>query len=302
GLCACPAEFFGDHCEKERVQFHAHNGLCLLRESNTALCKGLVLAASLNDREYCNSAQDCTTWDTVKRMVGIMWEAELGDIIVDSIAVLFCLLAIPLRWPEDGQSKSKHVGKYLFLAGLVCFVADVALESVLVHFVGGAADVVAELEGAFCFSRGDASRSLVLLEDLAGTIATFAWVNIALAIVGGSCDVIQAFMDTNPGLIAVVLTVVAAVSELVLGLSNFFMNTNEFVSIIKEIELATLGLAEMEEGHACYMRHPQLDELLPAEAVGVEWIHPGLTVVMPAVLAFMSFLCAICIACLRAPS
>eukprot|EP00913_Durusdinium_trenchii_P016098 g15131.t1 len=274
--------------EFERVQY-VNGGLCLQSASRPAICKGLVIAASSEDREFCSPEQDCEVWDRVKYMLGIMYEAELGDIIIDSLAICFCLAALCLK--HKGQR-----GKYILLATFVSFMADIALEVLLADSVGGAKDVVAELEEAVCISpQGDFYNSLVILKDLANTIATLAWVNVGIAILGGLSEVLQTFMDACGKKVlertAVGLVVAASVFELGLGCISFGFNTLEFIAVVKDIEVAALGLQTMEDdyGHMCYVRNP---DLTPATAQGVMWIQPGLIMVMPSVVVCCFFLAA----------
>ncbi|CAK9098795.1 Uncharacterized protein SCF082_LOCUS46286 [Durusdinium trenchii] len=269
GLCHCTSEFFGDNCLQERVQY-VNGGLCLQSASRPAICKGLVIAASSEDREFCSPEQDCEVWDRVKYMLGIMYEAELGDIIIDSLAICFCLAALCLK--HKGQR-----GKYILLATFVSFMADIALEVLLADSVGGAKDVVAELEEAVCISP-QGKR-----------------VNVGIAILGGLSEVLQTFMDACGKKVlertAVGLVVAASVFELGLGCISFGFNTLEFIAVVKDIEVAALGLQTMEDdyGHMCYVRNP---DLTPATAQGVMWIQPGLIMVMPSVVVCCFFLAA----------
>ena len=59
----CPGTFFGEACDKERVQ--ARNISC--SASNSAVCKGLVIAAVPDDRSFCSKwGHDCTPWTEVR--------------------------------------------------------------------------------------------------------------------------------------------------------------------------------------------------------------------------------------------
>ena len=96
GLCSCPLAFFGDTCEKERVEFHSFDGLCPANQANAPVCKGLVIAAVKGDQPFCSAQQDCTIWQEVKGIVSKMYEAELGDLVADGFAILGLMVCAAL--------------------------------------------------------------------------------------------------------------------------------------------------------------------------------------------------------------
>lgn len=96
GQCSCPSPFFGDFCEKERVQFVSHDGLCVGAAANSSVCKGLAIAATSEDWPFCNPEQDCTTWNEVKKVVITIYECELGDLFADLLGFLGTLICVIL--------------------------------------------------------------------------------------------------------------------------------------------------------------------------------------------------------------
>lgn len=89
----CPGTFFGEACDKERVQ--ARNISC--SASNSAVCKGLVIAAVPEDRSFCSKwGHDCTPWTEVRDGLSTIYGVELGDIIVDGLALLLLLFIAAL--------------------------------------------------------------------------------------------------------------------------------------------------------------------------------------------------------------
>lgn len=92
----CPSPFFGDFCQKERVQFISHDGLCVGTAANSAVCKGLAIAATSEDWPFCNPEQDCTTWNEVKKVVITIYECELGDFFADLLRFFGTLMRVIL--------------------------------------------------------------------------------------------------------------------------------------------------------------------------------------------------------------
>lgn len=136
---------------------------------------------------------------------------------------------------------------------------------------------------------------LVLITVLLLAFCALVQVNVGIAILGGLSEVLQTFMDACGKKVlertAVGLVVAASVFELGLGCISFGFNTLEFIAVVKDIEVAALGLQTMEDdyGHMCYVRNP---DLTPATAQGVMWIQPGLIMVMPSVVVCCFFLAA----------
>jgi len=293
GLCSCTAEFFGDACEKERVQFNDHGGLCPQGAVNSATCKGLTVAAAPQDHDFCSDQQDCSAWLDVKNVVSTMYEAELGDIVADSIAILACFVFMVLVY-RNGTQPGKQFGQFMLLTALATFVADIVLELLLVNSVGGAAERIGQLKEALCMPQGAGYESLVLLEDLASSISRLAIANIAIAIIGGLCELYQAIADylniangkTGIERLPVAVTMLAALLELVIGASNFLLQTREFVSVIESIERAAVGLPTEDGEQLCFERHP---DLATVAVVGVPWAQPFLLVVLPGMCIFIVF-------------
>lgn len=136
----CASEYFGDSCQERRVQFHSNSGFCLEEHSNAAICKGIVIAAAQED-EWCTAEQDCEAWSEIKYMVALMFEAEVSDMIVDFMAVCFCLAAVVMKFCGRGD-----LGKSLLLVTLISFVADIALEALLVHSILGASEAISTVK------------------------------------------------------------------------------------------------------------------------------------------------------------
>lgn len=285
----CPPEYFGIDCSSERVQFFSNNGICNRDRSDPSICKGLVIAARSQDSTHCSSAQNCEPWRQLTYMVGVMFEAELSDMIVAFMAVFFCLLAWRLKCRNQG-----FMAPTILLATLVSFVADVSLEVLLVTSVGEAAVAVATVKDALCFSApGDGYDMLVLLNDLAHTITTLAVVNILIALVGGCADIAQARREVRErsfGETAVIITTIAAVAELFISLSTFFVNTLEFLAVIDAIESASLGLTPLGTGGVCYASNPKLPR---PDSSGLRWAQPWLIIALPCTLVFSIYVSAL---------
>ena len=127
--------------------------------------------------------------------------------------------------------------------------------------------------------------------------ATFAYINVGLAIVGGLFDLWQFFSEIKLSegkvqWVGVAVAAVAAGLELLLSLVNFFSNTIQFVEDIQAIEEEVVGLQGLESGHLCFARHPDLP---PAEMVGVPWQQPLLFVVLPSSLLLGISIIAACL-------
>ncbi|CAK9045967.1 BIG2 domain-containing protein [Durusdinium trenchii] len=287
----CASEYFGDSCQERRVQFHSNSGFCLEEHSNAAICKGIVIAAAQED-EWCTAEQDCEAWSEIKYMVALMFEAEVSDMIVDFMAVCFCLAAVVMKFCGRGD-----LGKSLLLVTLISFVADIALEALLVHSILGASEAISTVKEAFCLSQGDGYAMLVLLDDLANTIQALAWLNIVIAVVGGASEVVQTCQEAckkSVESMAFLVTTLAAVAELAISVSTFALNTLEFIEVINAIEEATLGLTPLENSHVCFKRHPNLPLV---EAAGVAWGNPLMIMVIPGSVVLACFLCAVVWSC-----
>lgn len=149
------------------------------------------------------------------------------------------------------------------------------------------------MRSSYCFSYGDGIASLVKLEDLVDSVVAFAWVNIVLAVAGGMVELVVTFLQARQleefGNSAMSLVILAAVSELVIGVVSFFRNTQELIAEIYSMEAASLGIESFEEGHACFVRSTD-DELTSTSVVGVEWNVPwGLYIILPALLVLLSY-------------
>lgn len=291
GGCDCNDEYFGTQCQYAVARSQSYDNLCLLDKANSQLCKGIVYAASVEDRFRCASSSSqaaCADWLRIKQVIAVMYEAEVGDIVVDSLALVFGIIFGLLSMKGHVRSNNR----FAMLSLLVSFLTDITLEIVLAVSVGEAADVLGQFKDSFCLSQGDGYASLVKLEDLASTISALAFLNIFIAVVGGACDFISVlFEEVGPlAWTALVATNTAALCEIVIGLSSFLANTNSFVAEIAAIEKAAVGLEALESGHVCFTRHPDLP---PPTMVGVEWVNPGGLIVVPCVLMTIAG-CATC--------
>ena len=119
GQCRCPSQFWGEWCEKLRVQFSNSHGMCAEKQAeqaNSAVCKGLAIAATAEDWQFCNAEQDCTTWNQVKKVVITIYEAELGDFIADGLGLVGAWMCILLLWGPCKEKKrfSKCLGQKSF--------------------------------------------------------------------------------------------------------------------------------------------------------------------------------------------
>ena len=118
----CPSPFFGDFCQKERVQFVSHDGLCVGIAANSAVCKGLAIAATSEDWPFCNPEQDCTTWNEVKKVVITIYECELGDFFADLLGffgtlmcgILSCRCCRGCCCSLDAEELQKFLGARFF--------------------------------------------------------------------------------------------------------------------------------------------------------------------------------------------
>lgn len=219
-----------------------------------------------------------------------MYEAELGHTLVDAIAILFCFWAV--------FSKRKAGCRNILRATLLSFTADVALEALLADTALGAKAAALELRDAFCVSGH--STAMMSLSHLPSVIATLAWVNMGLAIVGCTSQLASIFASLRQKevleMVAIVLIVFIALLEGIFGAISF-SHTGDFTAVLLELEAAALGLQPMEDG-LCYVRHPDLPM---AEAQGVKWTQPGFIVAMPSAVVFLGFLAGAVYVCCSVP-
>eukprot|EP00913_Durusdinium_trenchii_P014363 g13473.t1 len=80
--------------------------------------------------------------------------------------------------------------------------------------------------------------------------------------------------------------------ELALGLWNYFQNTDVLLEGIQRIELSALQLKPMKDGHACYVRHPDLPPTTPS---GVGWPNPILNMVVAGLVVLLFYLIAVAV-------
>lgn len=128
--------------------------------------------------------------------------------------------------------------------------------------------------------------------------ATIAWCNIVFALIGSGCDLYSVVasvcdcIDPLIELLALAGALMAVFCELVLGLVNF-LQIQAFARGIASIEHAALGVKDLQSGHVCFVRHSDLPR---AVAAGVE-LTPFLSVILPSLILFGSFLGALSIRC-----
>eukprot|EP00438_Fugacium_kawagutii_P023339 Skav200219 [mRNA] locus=scaffold3745:313337:314614:- [translate_table: standard] len=292
GACECGPDHFGPSCSKEVVEFNSQvpEGFCAQEQANLSICRGFVYASSSAERHLCEGeGKQCRPWQVVKRAIASIREAEIGDIIVDSLGIIFLMVA--------GSFGFSRFNRYVFLVSLVNFLADIILEARLVTVSAEAIEAVATVRGSFCFQYGDGIASLVKLEDLVDSIVTFAWTNIGLAIFGSLCELLDTFLQyydiEQVSMGTLLLVVGTAVSELGVGAASFTQNTQELIAEIESMESAALGLAGFEEGHACFVRSSDA-ELPSTMLIGVEWNSVGFLVV-PALLVSIFYIATICL-------
>eukprot|EP00438_Fugacium_kawagutii_P005973 Skav204559 [mRNA] locus=scaffold2682:47665:48777:+ [translate_table: standard] len=294
GSCECGPDHFGQSCSKELVEFNsqAPQGFCRQEQADLYICRGFVYASSSAERHLCEGeGTKCGPWQELKEAVASIREAEIGDIIVDSLGILFLLVAARFRGSNRNDS--------IFLASIANFIADIILEARLVIVSAEAIKAVAPVRDSFCFSYGDGTASLVTVEDLVDWIVTYAWTNIVLATCGTFFELVGTFfqMCGTPrlSLVALILVAVSAVLELALGALSFTQYTQELIAEINFIESAALGQFPFEEGYACFVRSS--DAQLPdTDLIGVEW-SSLLWLILPLTLVFLQYIMVICIAC-----
>lgn len=305
--CQCPIEFVGQLCQEERAKFQVDNALCNSPPAElAAVCRGIVIASAADSdlephSQLCSKGvHDCAIWEDVKVTVARMWEVECGDCIVDGIAVLMVVVCLVLRYKHHNEHSA---AKFLLLATLVSFGLDFALELALlsaVRDVAGDEGSITQIKDSLCFTQGG-NEGQDALSTLAGNIQDLAMTNIALAVFGGLCDVVSAYIDCRKaetaaafGLVPSILASTAALGEFLLGGYNFWFQTREFVANVETIEKVVLGLETFQKGGACFQRSTLLDAPMPA---GVPWDEPGLFVIAPGVICAVCFLLAGCCAC-----
>lgn len=286
--------------------FQSNEGLCTESDASKHVCHGLVYAAAQTDTDSdgtCGgSVGGCERWLTIKNAVAIMWQAEVGDIVNDAIALVLGAL---LGFSKFGFG-GRRVLWYTTIALFLTFVVDLVLEGIIIHYVGSVSEPLSTLKDSFCFPVGDGYATFVKLQDMSATIQLLASVNIAGAGVGGLCDVAQASVDAGSASdessaaarrktvshVTTILTLVAALGELFLGVASFVGNTQPFLDEVKNIEAAVL--AHESEVQACYVRNPQLPAVRPA---GFQWeasyfIFAPIILQCVALLIGLGFCCA----------
>ncbi|CAE7281103.1 unnamed protein product, partial [Symbiodinium sp. KB8] len=269
--CVCNADHFGSQCEEPVAVFQSHNGLGY-DYADIPMCKGILYAAQFRC-DAVDSFADCQAWRDVKHIPGLMRSAEIGDLILDGVAVLVGLM-LAACFPVEAA----------LLVMIVSFIGDIVLESIVVHFVGQAADIVERLANSYCFSQGDGYKSIIKLQETADSIRVWFGVNIAGACFGGISDIMGQVCGKN----WIALAFLAAFVELGAGLYNYFSNTVEFVDELEAIERAALNIQPLESGFVCFTRNP----LLPtASAAGIEWVQMELLVVLPGAVILCCFCC-----------
>jgi len=157
-------------------------------QANSAVCKGLAIAATAEVWQFCNAEQDCTTWNQVKKVVITIYEAELGDFIADGLGLVGAWMCILLLW---GPCKAeKRFSKSLIIPCVATFIVDLWLELVVYINVQGALASIETVKEAFCMSQG-ANDSMVLLLDQAEEIGSFAFANMVMAGLGGLVELLN---------------------------------------------------------------------------------------------------------------
>eukprot|EP00434_Breviolum_minutum_P017073 symbB.v1.2.015064.t1/scaffold1116.1/size136988/7 len=175
----CPSPFFGDFCQKERVQFVSHDGLCVGTAANSAVCKGLAIAATSEDWQFCNPEQDCTTWNEVKKVVITIYECELGDFFADLLGFFGTLMCVILSCRCCRRCccslDAEELQKYVLVPQATTFIADLSLEWLVVQNVGAAARSIETVKESYCMSQGAGYDSMVLLLDQTDGIRNLAY-------------------------------------------------------------------------------------------------------------------------------
>ena len=296
----CPGFSFGILCKKPVSLFQSHLRQCL-EQSDNSICSGLVHAASVDYSSLCQQNEDaaCRHWMKVKALVSTVWEVEIADILVDLIGIVssagLVALTRGLRTRDASRlSKLEHNTRCLaWICALVAFIIDIILEITVAVSMASALTTVTDVKESHCFTAGDGFATLVKLEANANTIATFAGINVVIAVAFGMLDLRQARRDwQDPAsrpqeLINLArASLLGGVMEILLGIINFFANTEGFIGELQAIEQAALGVKQLESGHVCYMRHPDLPMTSPT---GVGWNQPWLNFATPIIVASLLF-------------
>lgn len=294
GQCACPAAFFGARCQEPVVQFRSNSSQCEEIVQDKDVCIKLVFAASADGETFCTGSNTCADWQSIKRVVHLLYELEVTNLIMDSLG-LFLNMALLVnlalvRRQVTCYGKAKRLMKLFTAVIMIPFIADLILESVLVRKVLEVGEPMTTLKQSGCFPIGSSYDTLVNLEEQFETIQTLASVNIAVAIsaflvvwgqcCGGICGEAKLELCT---LACALLDCVASLLELALSFFSFTYSTNPILEALLSIEK---GFMDKDSKDFCAYRNP----LKPAQVAGVEWqTSQHLPWVVPAtVLAIIS--------------
>ncbi|CAK9091847.1 Uncharacterized protein SCF082_LOCUS43244 [Durusdinium trenchii] len=297
GRCQCPAEFFGEDCGRELVQFTDRGGSCVSHGDSSA-CKGLVVAASSQDQHLCTDAQDCSTWRRLKNFLGQMREVEVGQLIVDSIVALLTGFFMACGCEKD---LPKNQG--FFWAIGVSFITDLFMEGFVLGYAGDTDGALTEVIAAMCFSPGsDAFGWLVKLQDALERSRILVIIQMIISLLGlasnlcaisGLLGFCAKPLESSSSWLTrgcIILVLLTPWLEILLGTWNLWQNTESvFITIVGDLEHSVLGLRSMTLGYACYSRHPDLPE---TTASGVGWPDPVCNIVLPTMFILVSFLLA----------
>ncbi|CAK9027296.1 unnamed protein product [Durusdinium trenchii] len=280
----CPLGLFGDSCEKHVAVFN-DSKLCLEEYVDAPLCEGLIYASA--DSSLCSSS--CNAWKRIFEATAVMYEAELGDLMVDAVGLAYAIVLGFYFWRKGEEAVAK-IRSILILCMLGNFLADFVLEVTVVASVSEARVFMDQVKNGFCFSQGDGYDTIVKLAEAVDWVSRFAVLNVVLAVVGAACDLGQGFSELKDResltLTTQVFTGIAALAEFVIGFVSFLANTIELKTGLEAMQKAALGLHDLEQGFACFVRHPDLPRI---EAPMIGTSGPFWLIAFPAILVALSF-------------
>ncbi|CAE7435418.1 unnamed protein product [Symbiodinium necroappetens] len=198
---------------------------------------------------------------------------------------------------SDQDKASVFTRKSSCITTTISFTVDILLQAGEVTAVEDAGEAVTELRAAGCFHpHGDAFATLVILDDVVGTILSFGLFNFVLACLGGLAFVIHTILEHERSgwrreVLSKLLLVgssLAAVGELGLGVVNYWSNTKHLVDQLETLEKAALGLST-EEGQMCAVRGTPGtgNGVEETTHIGIPW-NPWL-LTLPPFLVFVSY-------------
>ncbi|CAE7254406.1 pac, partial [Symbiodinium necroappetens] len=237
----------------------------------------------------------CSDWLRLKETVEVMYEAELGGTVVDFLAFF---LGLAISFSIHKMSNFYGYRRFALLALVVSFLADLTLEAILSSSVSAAASVLDRFKD--CASQEtNGDSSFTKMKGTADWIRVLAFANIIIASIGLCGDIAAAALDwsRDPAIKAGLLLVThgAGGLEAVIGLFSWRLNTEPLIEELQAVEMAALGLEELERGRGkmCFTRHPDLPG---PELVSMDWSNPIIYILLPGGLTLLSLSLALVLA------